>query len=83
MVLQLERCIEDPEGELARTFAFLGVDPGFVPRTSVNRVNEGRRSDLTIHPDLIDYAKELYADDRKLLSRVGRDRFDLWPEVAP
>jgi hypothetical protein len=39
LVLQYERCVDDPAGELARTYEFLGVDPGHhVPHVS-ERVN--------------------------------------------
>jgi Sulfotransferase domain len=32
LVLQYERCRADPAPELARTFAFIGVDPSFSPK---------------------------------------------------
>ena len=32
LVLQFERCREDPAGEYRRTLRFLGIDDGFVPR---------------------------------------------------
>lgn len=32
LVLQYERCVAEPAAELAKTFEFLGVDPGFTPR---------------------------------------------------
>ncbi len=83
LVLQLERCIEDPQGELARTFAFIGVDPSFVPEGLHDRVNESRRTDLTIDSDLIDHARELYAADRNLLSEWDGIDFDLWSEIIP
>lgn len=41
LVLQYERCVRDPRGELQRTFAFLGLDPA--PALSLDverRVNE-------------------------------------------
>jgi sulfotransferase family protein len=31
LVLQFERCLRDPHGELSRTYGFLGLDSGFVP----------------------------------------------------
>jgi hypothetical protein len=30
LVLQYERCVAHPAEELARTYAFLGIDPGFI-----------------------------------------------------
>ena len=37
LVLQLERCIQDPERELARTYEFIGVDPGSCPPIFMSR----------------------------------------------
>jgi hypothetical protein len=34
LLLQYEKCVADPEGELRRTFTFLGVDPGRLRLTS-------------------------------------------------
>ncbi len=35
LVLQYERCSEDPLTELRKTFEFIGLDPGFVPDSRV------------------------------------------------
>ena len=37
LVLQYERCVADPTGQLARTYRFLGLEP-FVPDMLGNRV---------------------------------------------
>jgi len=42
LVLQYERCRDDPEPQLRLTYEFLGIDPTFVPRTLGARVNETR-----------------------------------------
>ncbi|MCC6409051.1 MAG: sulfotransferase, partial [Planctomycetes bacterium] len=42
LVLQYERCCQDPLGELARTYRFLGVDERFVPRDWQRPVNRER-----------------------------------------
>ncbi len=39
-VLQYERCVADPSGELARTYAFLGLDPSFTPDSPTRLVHE-------------------------------------------
>ena len=41
LVLQYERCVADPAGELARTYRFLGLDP-FVPDGLSRRVSASR-----------------------------------------
>jgi len=39
LVLQYERCCQDPAGELARTYRFLGLDDGYIPSDLQQRVN--------------------------------------------
>jgi hypothetical protein len=38
LVLQFERCLTDPVGQISRTYEFLGLDP-FVPKTLEERIN--------------------------------------------
>lgn len=83
LVLQLERCVQDPEGELARTFAFIGVDPGFVPGDLHDPVNERQGPKSAIPADLIDGAREIYAADRNRLSEWPEIDLALWPEATP
>jgi hypothetical protein len=42
LVQQYERCVADPAAELARTYAFLGLDASFVPAGLTARVNASR-----------------------------------------
>jgi hypothetical protein len=81
LILQFERCVQDAESELARTFDFIGVDPTFVPDDLRNPVNEGRGAELPLPTDLIEYARELYLDDARLLSRWPAIDLGLWPEM--
>jgi hypothetical protein len=74
LVLQFERCVDDPEGELARTFEFIGVDPAFVPGDLRDPVNESQGPPVTVPSDLLDVARDLYQAD------VDRLRSD-WPEI--
>ena len=56
LVLQYEQCCLDPAGQLERTYRFLGLDPGFVPKgltvpinaTDIDkiRVPEGTRQEM-------------------------------------
>jgi hypothetical protein len=83
LILQFERCIQDPEGELARTFDFIGVDRNFVPDSLRQPVNEGQGPRLSLPSDLVEYARELYQLDAKLLSQWPEIDLDLWPEMKP
>jgi hypothetical protein len=38
LLLQFERCLQDPVGQIRRTYEFLGLDP-FVPRTLEEKIN--------------------------------------------
>jgi hypothetical protein len=83
LVLQLERCILDPERELARTYEFIGVDPGFVPADLREPVNESKGPPVGIPSDLVDVARLMYLDDAVSL-RCDWPEIDLelWPGIA-
>jgi hypothetical protein len=83
LILQFERCVQDPEGELARTFEFIGVDSSFVPESLHNPVNEGHGPQLAIPSDFIEYARELYLADAQLLSKWSEIDLELWPAMKP
>lgn len=76
LVLQFERCLEDPEGELARTYRFIGADPGFVPADLRTPVNESKAPPVTVPGDIVEVARNLYREDIDRL-RTG------WPEIDP
>ena len=83
LVLQFERCLEDSEGQLARTFDFLGVDSGFVPADLHQPVNEGQGPLITVPSDLIDVARHLYRADVDVLRADWPEiDLDLWPSLA-
>ena len=42
MILQFEKCVADPAGEIRRTYDFLGVDPDHAPSNLDARPNYGR-----------------------------------------
>jgi hypothetical protein len=62
LVLQYEQCVADPAGELARTYAFLGLDTGFEP-ASVNRPRNPTAQKTSLHPDARRRLVELYSPD--------------------
>lgn len=63
LVLQYERCRQDPQGELARTFRFLDVDDTFRPTEISRPVN--REHHVLGHPDAAGRARiaELFEAD--------------------
>lgn len=80
LVLQLERCRLDVDGQLASTFRFLGLDDSFLPpRSSVHPPGPAPPPD----PDVAGRLAELYAEDAVELSGLvpGVD-LELWPAVA-
>jgi hypothetical protein len=82
LVLQFERCVQDPDGERMRTFAFLGVDEDFVPEGFHDPVNEARGPEFAIPADIVDRARELYLADAGKLADWGEIDLDLWPELT-
>jgi hypothetical protein len=83
LVLQLETCVADAAGQLARTYAFLGLDPTFVPPDLHDVIHRGRGD----KPELNDARRHALvegyrADVARLASEV--DGFDAaaWPHFA-
>ncbi len=82
LVLQYERCVRDPLGELRRTFAFLGLtDTGFVPDLQAHPNRQAEKPEL--HPDARRALVEAYTLDVTELVR-GFPEIDLalWPNFA-
>ena len=78
LVLLYERCATDPAGELARTYAFLGLDP-FVPDDVRREVNTSGVK-VTLHEDARRRLAELYAPDVALLADDHPELdLGLWP----
>jgi sulfotransferase family protein len=78
LILQYERCIVDPLGQLARTHRFLGLEPSAAEgiETRVNATTQTLGLDQDVRRRLV----ELYAPDVRALSRsVGDLDLDLWP----
>jgi hypothetical protein len=83
LVLQYERCVTDPDGELAKTYDFIGVDSAFVPKELHDRVNESEGPAVPVPSDLLDVARGLYLADVELLRRQWPEiDLGLWPGVA-
>lgn len=82
LILQYERCVRDPLGELQRTYNFLDLPP-FIPDGVAERVNESRAAQLTLPEDARRRLCELYAPDVLALS-ASTSEIDtrLWPNFA-
>jgi hypothetical protein len=81
LVLQYERCAEDPIGQLTRTYRFLGLEP-VVSAGLGSRVNRTAKS-----PSLSEHVRrrlvELYTPDvRALLKSFAELDPSLWPNFA-
>jgi sulfotransferase family protein len=68
LVLQFERCVEAPQEQLSRTFAFLGVDDQKVA-PSATRVNASYRRKPDLRQLEIDRLVQGYEDDVLALAR--------------
>ena len=98
LVLQLERCLEDPAGEYARALRFLGVDDEFKPTALRDGPVEQARRVLgragvaplppkirrpELWPELATpLLKHLEPDVRDLLELVPELDISLWPDFA-
>jgi Sulfotransferase family len=82
LVLQHERCVLDPRGELRRTYEFLGVgDTGFLPDLGAHPNRQPDKPEL--HQDARRALVEAYAEDVRALARDFPEiDLSLWPSVA-
>jgi hypothetical protein len=82
LVLQYEQCRDDPSGQLAATFAFLGLDP-FEPAELRREVNVSTGDKIPLDPDAEARLVALYHDDvADLASLVPTLDLALWPRFA-
>ena len=84
LVLQYERCVADPAGELARTYRFLGIDDAFRPdgieRPASATPGEAK---VRLEPDARRRLVELYRDDVADLAALLPDLdLALWPNFT-
>jgi Sulfotransferase family len=78
LVLQYERCVADPVGQLSRTFRFLDLDP-FVPDGLSRRVSVSRDK-LSLPEDVRRRLVDLYAADVIALAKNHPGlELDRWP----
>ncbi len=83
LVLQYERCVADPSGQLARTFEFLGLDPPPSTPDLARRVSETTAARPKLGSDVRRRLVEIYAPDVAELAAAYPDLdLDLWPDFA-
>ena len=82
LVLQYERCVADPAGQLAATYRFLGLDEDHRPDSLRTAVNVSAHKQ-TLDPEGVRRLAGLYTDDvDDLCSLVPDLDRSLWPSVA-
>ena len=82
LVLQYERCLADPDGQLSSTFSFLGL-PDHRPPTLGERLTRNTTSAHRLDPDVIARLVEIYeADVSALASSVADLDLARWPNFA-
>jgi len=83
LVLQYERCVADPAGQLARTYRFLGLDDGFHPDDMRRASSPTRQAKAPLDADARARLVELFRPDVAELGRLVPDLdLDLWPNFA-
>jgi hypothetical protein len=82
LVLQYEKCKLDTSTELRRTYEFLGLDDGFMPRRLHRKVNVTPGPRYEPSPDERAELVKAYTDDVKKLMGWGAIDVSLWPNFA-
>jgi Sulfotransferase family len=79
LVLQLERCVADVNGQLAATYRFLELDDGYRP---ARRVAPAPPDVPAIDATVVDRLSEVYAGDARDLAALVPDLDpELWPTL--
>ncbi len=83
LVLQYERCVADPAGQLKRTYGFLGLDDGFRPGNLERSIGPTRTPkvalDIEAHRRLADLYRPAVAELADLVSDLD---IGLWPDFS-
>ena len=84
LVLQFERCVADPSGELRRTYEFIGLEPEIPDGLDVGgRVNESRGPKVTLSEWQEDQLVRRYAPENERLAAMLPNDLDLSLWKAP
>jgi hypothetical protein len=71
LVLQYERCVADPAGELRRSYEFIGLEPEIPAGLDLSgRVNESRGPKITLSEWQLDQLVRRYAPENERLAAL-------------
>jgi hypothetical protein len=81
LVLQYERCAADPAGQLARTFAFLGLAPHELPPEELARPrNQAKLEKVAVPEAFLEMLRRYYRPEvQRLLGLTPEIDLDHWP----
>ena len=81
LVLQYERCALDAAGQLARTFAFLGLTPHELPTDVLARpCNQAKLEKLAVPDEHLDLLRRYYVPEVRRLQEITSEiDVALWP----
>jgi hypothetical protein len=82
LVVQAERCAAEPEAELARCFAFVGLDPAAASPGGLP--GPAHPASPVLDADVLDRLRHLFADDVARLAAMVPDLdLGLWTTTVP
>ncbi len=84
LALQYERCVMEPRVQIARTHAFLGLEPHELTDAEIARPrNRSRGERPAIDPQHVDFLRALYRPEVERLGTLMPDLdLSLWPSFA-
>jgi hypothetical protein len=81
-ILQFERCVADPIGEIQKTYRFLGIDDDYVPSNLDAHPNK-REQKPPLTAVIVNYLEGIYREDvRRLEELLPEFDYSLWPTAA-
>jgi hypothetical protein len=84
LVLQYEQCAQDPAGQLARTYRFLGIDDAFVPPDLRRPVGVTTNDKAEMADDARQRLVDAYRSDvAALAEQFPHLDLGLWPNFVP
>jgi Sulfotransferase family len=83
LVLQFERCVQDPVGEMERTWRFVGAEPLSEPPERLLKHRQAGRGTPQLEPQLGEDLAERYREDSARLAELCPEiDLSLWKSVA-
>ena len=80
LIMQYERCVSAPAGELARTYRFLGLDPDHRPADIERPVNKTVEDKGRLDAEVVGRLTDIFAPDVEELAKlVPSLDLSLWP----